>query len=38
MKNGKHVILCVDDDADFLNSLRMIVEAEGYSVVTAASA
>jgi two-component system alkaline phosphatase synthesis response regulator PhoP len=38
MKDGKHVILCVDDDADFLDSLQTIVEGEGYIVETANSA
>jgi DNA-binding response OmpR family regulator len=38
MKDGKHVILCVDDDADFLDSLRMIVESHGYVMETAGSA
>ncbi|MBN1558066.1 MAG: response regulator [Lentisphaerae bacterium] len=38
MKDGKHVVLCVDDDADFLESLKMMIEAEGYAVATASSA
>ena len=38
MRDGKHVILCIDDDSDFLDSLRLIVEGEGYLVNTAASA
>lgn len=38
MKNGKHVILTIDDDADVLASLKTILEANGYSVVQAASA
>jgi DNA-binding response OmpR family regulator len=38
MQDGKHVILCVDDDPDILASLRVVLEAGGYLVVTAASA
>jgi len=38
MKDGKHVILCIDDDQDFLDSLGMMIENEGYVVVTASSA
>lgn len=38
MKDGKHVILCVDDDPDILDSTRMVLEAKGYIVETAASA
>jgi len=38
MKDGKYVILCVDDDQDFLDSLRLIVESENYTMETANSA
>jgi DNA-binding response OmpR family regulator len=38
MKNGKHVILCVDDDQDVLTSLKLILEKNGYSMVEAYSA
>lgn len=38
MKDGKHVILCVDDDPDVLSYLQTVLEAEGYSVVAASSA
>ena len=38
MKDGKNVILCVDDDQDFLDSMRTIVESAGYIMETAASA
>ena len=38
MEGGKHVILCVDDDPDILASLRVVLESEGYLVVTARSA
>jgi DNA-binding response OmpR family regulator len=35
MRDGKHVILCVDDDQDILASLRLVLESAGYLVVTA---
>jgi len=38
MQDGKHVILYVDDDPDFLESMRMVLEGGGYAVVTAGSA
>jgi DNA-binding response OmpR family regulator len=38
MSNGKHLILCVDDDADLLDLLRMQLEKGGYRVETAFSA
>ncbi|MGI5865240.1 MAG: response regulator transcription factor [Myxococcales bacterium] len=38
MKDGKHVILCVDDDPDILQTLRMVLEKNGYHMVGAASA
>jgi DNA-binding response OmpR family regulator len=38
MKDGKHVILYVDDDPDILDSMRMILEAAGYALATAATA
>ncbi|MBN2381264.1 response regulator [bacterium] len=38
MKDGKHVILCIDDDQDILESLRVILEANNYLVETAPSA
>ncbi len=37
MQNGKHVILAVDDDQDVLDALRMILEANGYTMVEAHS-
>jgi two-component system, OmpR family, response regulator MtrA len=37
MRDGKFVILCVDDDPDILVSLRVVLEAGGYDVVTAPS-
>jgi len=38
MQDGKHVILCVDDDADILDAARTILEANGYAFLGAASA
>ncbi len=38
MTEGKYVVLCIDDDADFLDSLRIILEAEGYTMKAAQSA
>lgn len=38
MRDGKHVILCVDDDPDILTALRIVLEARGYVVVEAATA
>ena len=38
MRDGKHVILCVDDDPDIRESLRVILEANGYIMEEAASA
>lgn len=38
MKDGKYVILCVDDDRDLLDALRLVLESNGYMVVTARSA
>lgn len=38
MKDGKYVILCVDDDRDLLDALRLVLESNGYAVVTARSA
>ncbi len=38
MQNGKHVILYIDDDRDFLDSMRAILEANGYNMVEATSA
>ena len=38
MKDNKHVILCVDDDQDFLDSVRIIIEANNYTILTANSA
>ena len=38
MKNGKHVVMVVDDDQDVLDGLRVILESGGYDVVEAISA
>jgi two-component system chemotaxis response regulator CheY len=38
MKNGKHVILCIDDDRDFLDSLQIIIEDNDYVFESAGSA
>jgi len=38
MQDGKHVILCVDDDPDCLAVLRAVLEANGYLFAGAASA
>ena len=38
MQDGKHVILCIDDDPDIRESLRVILSASGYLVELAASA
>ena len=38
MQDGKHVVLCIDDDPDILSFLRIVLEAEGYIVADAPSA
>ena len=38
MRDGKKVILCVDDDQDMLDSLRIILEKNNYIMVEAPSA
>ncbi|MCB1161356.1 MAG: response regulator [Candidatus Krumholzibacteriia bacterium] len=38
MRDGKHLILCIDDDPDILFTLRIMLEQEGFAVETAASA
>ena len=38
MQDGKHVILCIDDDEDVLFFLRTVLEAAGYIVAEAATA
>ena len=38
MQDGKHVILAIDDDQDFLDTLRILLEASGYVMEEAGSA
>ena len=38
MAEEKPKILCIDDDEDVLTSLRLVLENNGYAVVTAATA
>jgi len=38
MKDGKTVILCIDDDPDILSYLRIVLESEGFVMVEAPSA
>jgi len=37
MKNGKPLILYVEDDADFRDAMRIVLESHGYSLVEAAT-
>ena len=37
MKDGKFVVLCIDDDEDVLLSLRMVLEQNDYHVMEAES-
>ena len=38
MKDGKFVILCIDDDQDILDSIRIVLEKNDYIVVEAKTA
>ena len=38
MKNGKYVILCIDDDIDVLKVLRIVLEQNNYIMVEAETA
>jgi DNA-binding response OmpR family regulator len=38
MQDGKHVILCVDDDQDVLEFLTTVLESAEYKVITAPTA
>lgn len=38
MKDSKYVILCIDDDQDVLNVLRVFLESNGYIMTGALSA
>ena len=38
MKDGKYVILCIDDDQDILDTLRLVLQENGYTMDEALSA
>ena len=38
MQDGKYVILCIDDDDDILESLRLVLAANDYIMVAASTA
>ena len=38
MQDGKYLVLAVDDDADITDSLKIVLEANGYAYVSAATA
>lgn len=38
MRDGKHVILYIDDDPDYRDSLRLVLEANGYMMEEASTA
>ncbi len=38
MRDGKHIILCIDDDDDILESLELILESSGYIFLRAPTA
>lgn len=38
MQDGKHVILAIDDDQDFLDTLRILIETGGYVMEEASTA
>ena len=38
MHDGKHVILCIDDDDDVLYALRLVLEKNGYEMLEARTA
>jgi len=38
MQDGKYVVLYIDDDQDFLDSVRIVLEANDYIIETALSA
>ena len=38
MQDGKHVILCVDDDSDFIEAMKMVLENNDYIAYTAYTA
>jgi CheY-like chemotaxis protein len=38
MQDGKYVILAIDDDPDFLDAIRLVLESSGYTMAQAKSA
>ena len=38
MRDDKYVVLCIDDDKDYLDSLRMMLEGNGYIMEEAVTA
>lgn len=38
MKDGKYVILCIDDDQDVLDALRIVLEKHNYTMIEAITA
>ena len=38
MRDGKHVILCIDDDEDVLVAMRLVLEQHGYVMLEAPTA
>lgn len=38
MQDGKYVVLCIDDDGDIRDSLRVVLETSGYVCVEASTA
>ena len=38
MKDGKHVILCIDDDPDLIDCMKLIIESDDYLMESATSA
>ena len=38
MRDGKHVILCLDDDPDICEFLKVVLESDGYVASTATTA
>jgi DNA-binding response OmpR family regulator len=38
MQDGKYVILCIDDDPDVLETLQILLQANGYTTITAPNA
>lgn len=38
MQDGKNIVLAIDDDADIIEALKLVLEANGYGFVSASSA